>query len=163
MAYVSRAATKFPFSMVVVLIGSTRNAVVSLALWKTDASFRCKRCTGQARPIDVRLMTEATVGRYKLEVVPSFCYLGDCLSSGANSMSSCPSSSPAHFPSPPEEEFTIHVSGVPCSMQAKPGPQPHPICIACNAMTELWFTGCAVSPPRTKSYSAPADSDGMAM
>ena len=88
---------------------------------ETDASFRCKRCTGQARPIDVRLMTEVTVGRYKLEVVPSFCYLGDCLSSGANSMSSCPSSSPAHFPSPPEEEFTIHVSGVPCSMQANLG------------------------------------------
>ena len=107
---------------------------------ETDASFRCKQCTGQARPIDVRQMTEVTVGSEKLLVVTSFCYLGDCLSSVANSTSSCPSSPPAHFPSPPEEEFTIHMSGVPCSMQAKPGPQTHPICITCNAMTKPWFT-----------------------
>ena len=46
------------------------------------------------------------------------------------------------FPSPPEEEFTIHASGVPCSMQAKPGPKPHPTCIA---MAELWFAKCAKS------------------
>ena len=52
---------------------------------KSDASFMCKRCTGQARPIDGRLMTEVTVGREKLEVVLSFCYLGDCLSSGGGS------------------------------------------------------------------------------
>ena len=72
----------------------------------------------------------------------------------------------------------IHVSGVPCSMQVKPGPQPYPTCIACNIMTELWFAGCAESPPRTKSahriswrgcslmiwqrYFTPVDSDGMA-
>ena len=48
---------------------------------ESDDGFRCKRCTGQARPIDGRLMTEVTVGREKLEVVPSFCCLGDCLSS----------------------------------------------------------------------------------
>ena len=40
---------------------------------KSDASFRCKRCTGQARPLDNRLMTEVTVSREKLDVVPSFC------------------------------------------------------------------------------------------
>ena len=44
---------------------------------KPDPSLRCKRCTGQARP-----MAKVTVGREKVEVVPSFCYLGDCLSSG---------------------------------------------------------------------------------
>ena len=49
---------------------------------KSDATFRCKRCTGQAGPIDRRLMTKVTVGRKKLEVVPSFCYLGDSLSPG---------------------------------------------------------------------------------
>ena len=49
---------------------------------KSDASLRCKRCTGQAKPLDGRLMAEVTVGREKLEVVPSFCYLGDFLSSG---------------------------------------------------------------------------------
>ena len=74
----------------------------------------------------------------------------DAVSRGVNSMSSCPSSPPAHFPSLPEEEFTIRVSGVPCSMQAKPGPQTYPTCITCNVTTELWFAGCAESPPRTK-------------
>ena len=48
---------------------------------KFDISSRCKPCTGQARPIDSILMTEVTVGQEALKVVPSFCYLGDCLSS----------------------------------------------------------------------------------
>ena len=38
------------------------------------------RCTGQAGPIGDRPMTEVRVGRETFEVVPSFCYLGDCLS-----------------------------------------------------------------------------------
>ena len=52
--------------------------------WHSEArsTFRCKRCTGLARPVDGRRVTEVTVGREKLEVVPSFCYVGDCLSSG---------------------------------------------------------------------------------
>ena len=97
---------------------------------RSDASFKCKWCTEQARPKDGRLMREVTVGREKLGLVLSFCYLGDCLSSdggcelallsqdavshGANSMSACPSSPPAHFPSHPEEACTIRLSGVPC-------------------------------------------------
>ena len=48
---------------------------------KPDLSHRCEPCTGQARPIDGKPMTQVTVGREKLEVVPSFCYLGDRLSS----------------------------------------------------------------------------------
>ena len=51
---------------------------------KLDASFRCKRCTGQDRPLDVRLMTEVTLGHEKLEVAPSSCYLGDYLSLGGS-------------------------------------------------------------------------------
>ncbi len=47
-----------------------------------DPTFRCNRCSGLARPIDSRPMTEVTVGTERLEVVPSFCYLGDTLSSG---------------------------------------------------------------------------------
>ena len=68
---------------------------------KPGPSYRCKRCT------------KFTVGNEKLEVGPSFCYRGDCLSSGggcelssvtyaashgANSMDYCPSSRPADFP-----------------------------------------------------------------
>ena len=82
---------------------------------KPDISFKCKWCTGQARPIDGRLMTEVTLCREILEVVIS----QDVMSLGASSISSCPSSPPAHFPSSPEEEFTIHVSGVPCFMQCR--------------------------------------------
>ena len=100
---------------------------------KTDASFRCKRCTGQARPIAGRLMVEVTVGRERLDVVPPSVTLGtaypqvvvvnsllaqNAMSHGENSTSSCPSSPPAQFPSRPEEEFEIFVSWVPCSMQA---------------------------------------------
>ena len=97
-------------------------------------NFRCKRYTGQDRPIYGRPMAEATVGREKLEVVSSLCYLGDALSLGGGCElatitrcrvawgifnESCPSSPPAHFPLPPEDEFTIRVSGMPCFMQAK--------------------------------------------
>ena len=119
---------------------------------KSDASFSCKRCSGQDRAIDGRLMREVTSGREELEVVPSVCFLGDT-GIGCellNSMSSCLSSTPDHFPSPPEEEFTIRVSGVPWSIQTRPGSQPYPTCNTCNVTTVLWFTGCAASPPRTK-------------
>ena len=85
----------------------------------------------------------------------------DAVSHGASSMSSCLSSPPAHFPSPPEEELTIHVSGAPCSMQAKSGPQPYLTCITCNAMTELWFAGwdvrCHHQGPRQHAGSLEED------
>ena len=45
---------------------------------KPDPGFRCKWCTGQVRPVDGRPMTEVTMGREKLEMMPSFCYLGGC-------------------------------------------------------------------------------------
>ena len=69
---------------------------------------------------------------------------------GVNSMISCPSLPPAHFPSPPEEEFTVHESEAPCSMQAKPLLQTDLICITCSAMSGLWCVRYVVS-PRTKS------------
>ena len=133
-------------------------------LLKSDASFRYKRCTGQAKPVDGRRMAEVTEGREKeawggailllpwglliLVAAVNSLLSHDAVSHGTNSTGSCPSSPTAHFPSPPEEEFTILV---PCSMQAKRGPQPYLTCIACNVLTELCFAGCAASPPRTKS------------
>ena len=39
----------------------------------------------------------------------------------------------ADCPSPAKVDLAIIVSGVPCSMQVKHGPQPNQICIACNA------------------------------
>ena len=45
-----------------------------------DPDYRCTRCKGTARPLDGRPQKEVQVGPDKLEVVASFCYLGDMLS-----------------------------------------------------------------------------------
>ncbi|XP_056003414.1 uncharacterized protein LOC130049601 [Ostrea edulis] len=45
-----------------------------------DPDFRCSRCRGTARPLDGRPQSDIQVGMDKLEVVGSFCYLGDMLS-----------------------------------------------------------------------------------
>ena len=47
-----------------------------------NPNYRCARCMGNARPIDGRPQSEVQVGPDKLEVVASFCYLGDMLSAG---------------------------------------------------------------------------------
>ena len=47
---------------------------------KKDPDYRCTRCQGTARPLDGRPQKEVQVGPDKLEVVASFCYLGDMLS-----------------------------------------------------------------------------------
>ena len=49
---------------------------------KSDDTFKCKRCTGDARPIDARPFEHIYIGDEKFEVVDSFCYLGDTLSAG---------------------------------------------------------------------------------
>ena len=45
-----------------------------------DPDYRCIRCQGTGRPLDGRPQKEVRVGPDKLEVVASFCYLGDMLS-----------------------------------------------------------------------------------
>ena len=45
-----------------------------------DPDYRCTRCKGTARPLDGRPQREVQVGPDRLEVVASFCYLGDMLS-----------------------------------------------------------------------------------
>ena len=47
---------------------------------KKDPDCRCTRCQGTARPLDGRPQKEVQVGPDRLEVVASFCYLGDMLS-----------------------------------------------------------------------------------
>ena len=47
-----------------------------------NPDYRCARCMGNARTIDGRPQSEVQVGPDKLEVVASFCYLGDMLSAG---------------------------------------------------------------------------------
>ena len=46
---------------------------------KKDPDYRCTRCQGTACPLDGRPQKEVQVGPDKLEVVASFCYLGDML------------------------------------------------------------------------------------
>ena len=45
-----------------------------------DPDYRCTQCQGTARPLHGRPQREVQVGPDKLEVVASFCYLGDVLS-----------------------------------------------------------------------------------
>ena len=45
-----------------------------------DPDYRCTRCQGTARPLDGRPQKEVRVRPDKLEVVASFCYLGDMFS-----------------------------------------------------------------------------------
>ena len=45
-----------------------------------DPDYRCTQWQGTARPLDSRPHREVQVGPDKLEVVASFCYLGDMLS-----------------------------------------------------------------------------------
>ena len=47
-----------------------------------DPSFRCRRCLGTARAIDARPATEFMVGDESVDIVDSFCYLGDTLCAG---------------------------------------------------------------------------------
>ena len=47
---------------------------------KKDPDYRCTRCQGTAHPLDGRPQKEVQVEPDKLEVVTSFCYLGDMLS-----------------------------------------------------------------------------------
>ena len=52
----------------------------SLQWLVADPNFRCALCLGTARAIDARLMETIKVDNDELEVVDSFCYLGDMLS-----------------------------------------------------------------------------------
>ena len=47
-----------------------------------NPDYRCARCMRNACPIDGRPQNEVQIGPNKLEVVASFCYLGDMLSAG---------------------------------------------------------------------------------
>ena len=47
---------------------------------KKDPDYRFTQCQGTAHPLDGRPQKEVQVGPDKLEVVASFCYLGDMLS-----------------------------------------------------------------------------------
>ena len=101
---------------------------------KTDPCFRCKRYTGQARPINGRPMTrghsrsrEAWGGAIPLLSRGLLSSGGSCELASITRChvawgkfnESCPSSPPAHLPSPQEEQFTIRVPTAPCMNSCK--------------------------------------------
>ena len=47
-----------------------------------DPNYVCRRCKGEARPIDGRTVTEVDINGTMLDVEATFCYLGDMLCSG---------------------------------------------------------------------------------
>ena len=49
-----------------------------------NPQYICLRCQGIARPIDGRPINQVFVDEIKMDVVPSFCYLGDMLSPGGD-------------------------------------------------------------------------------
>ena len=94
---------------------------------------------GNARPIDGRPQSEVQVGPDKLEVVASFCYLGDMLSAGGgcemtvttrvkppgrSSGSYYQFSHPATSLTRPVAMCTALACGAPCSMPVKLGHLP---------------------------------------
>ena len=106
-----------------------------------NPDYRCARCMGNARPIDGRPQSEVQVGPDKLEVVASFCYLGDMLSAGGG----CEMAVTTHVKTAwkkfrelrpttpltrPVAMCTALACGAACSMPVKLGRT----CSACNAM-----------------------------
>ena len=107
-----------------------------------NPDYRCARCMGNARPIDSRPQSEVQVGPDKLEVVASFCYLGDMLSAGGGCEMAPGRSSGSYYQfSHPATSLIRPVvmcialaCGAPCSMPVKLGHLPRRTCSACNAM-----------------------------
>ena len=102
---------------------------------------------GNARPIDGRPQSEVPVGPDKLEVVASFCYLGDMLSAGGGCEMAVttrvktawkkfrellPVLTSRHLSY--KTMCTALACGAPCSMPLKLGHLPRRTCSACNAM-----------------------------
>ena len=119
-------------------------------LLKPDLSFRCERRTGETRTINVSPVTEVTLGREKLEVMQSRCYIGDCLYSvGSYELASITRyhiawhkfnellSILTSHSLPITSRGRVYNSCTRSAMQMKPGPQPYLICTACNAMAKL--------------------------
>ena len=80
---------------------------------KKDPDYRCTRCQGTVRPLDGRPQKEVQVGSDKLEVVASFCYLGDMLSAAGG----CELSTTTHVIPPGRSsrncyQFSLHATSL---------------------------------------------------
>ncbi len=48
----------------------------------SNSNFKCKRCKGEAMPICAKPLEIVAIGEEFLDVVDTFCYLGDMISAG---------------------------------------------------------------------------------
>ena len=74
-----QSSGEFPCAVCHTGVGSNSIFCKGCKHW-VDSDYRCTRCKGTACPLDGRPQREVQVGPDKLEVVASFCYLGDMLS-----------------------------------------------------------------------------------
>ena len=129
---------------------------------KKDPDYRCTRCQGIARPLDGRPQKEVQVGPDKLEVVASFCYLGDMLSSrwlwkppGRSSRICYQSSLHVTSLSKHVAMCTALVCGAQCSMSAGLGHWQSWTSSVCSEMTGQWSDRSAMSGRKTLSPPGP--------
>ena len=134
-----------------------------------DPDYRCTRCQGTVCPLDGRPQREVQVGPDKLEVVASFCYLGDMLSAAGG----CELSTKTRVKTAWKKFKELlpvlslrHLSfktrgpvcGAQCSMPARFGHWQNQISNVCSGMTGQWsdksaMSGrSALSPPGPVNY-----------
>ena len=138
---------------------------------KKDPDYRCTQCQGTARPLDGRPQKEVQVEPDKLEVVASFCYLGDMLSAAGGcelSTTTCVKTAWKKFKdllpvlSSRHLSFKKHVAmctalvcGVQCSMPARLGHWQSRTSSFCSEMTGQWSDRSAMSGRKTLSPPGP--------
>ena len=133
-----------------------------------DADYRCTWCQGTAHPLDGRPQKEVQVGSDKLEVVASFCYLGDMVSPAG----SCEFSTTTRVKTPGRSSESCYQFSLPttfethsfcvqsalCSMPVRFGHWKSKTSNVCSEMTGQWsdrsaMSSCkTVSPPDQMSY-----------
>ena len=106
---------------------------------KPDLTFRCKLCTGLNRQVDGWPITKVTVGIEDLQEEPSLHYIGSCLSPDGGCKRSFPFTPRGRVSISSVKHTMLHVN-VPCSLQAKPGPQP-PSDLHCLPSCYAWEYG----------------------
>ena len=137
-----------------------------------DPVYRCTRCLRTARPLDSRPQREVQVGPDKLEVVASFCYLGDMISAaGGWELTTTTRVKTAGRSSRICYQFSLHVTslsrhvavctdlvwGAKFSMPARPGHWQNQTSNVCSRMTGQWsdrsaMSGHKTSPPGPMNY-----------
>ena len=123
---------------------------------KSNPDYRCSRCKGTARPIDGRPHNEwLLVQDKKLDVVDSFCYLGDTICAGGGCDSSVITRIRSAWGKLREllPILTSHALSYitrgqiystyicTCCMPVSVGPPMSTACLNCNVMIEQWFGG----------------------